>query len=165
VSDDAPPLFPLGPTLVTWTATDASGNVNSDGQTISIEDTTPPEFTTLELSPAVLWPANHKLVTIDATIVVEDICDAALQVQLVSITSNQPDDGLGDGATEADIQGAAFGTDDRQFQLRAERSGVGSGPRIYTVVYEVTDASGNVTQGSVEVVVPFSGIRGRAARP
>jgi hypothetical protein len=156
VTDDAPALFPLGPTLVTWTATDTSGNGNSDGQTITIEDTTPPEFTTLELSPTVLWPANHKLVTVEATIVVEDICEATPQVRLVSITSNQPDDGLGDGATSADIQGADFGTDDRQFQLRAERSGVGRGPRIYTVVYEVADASGNVTQGSVEVVVPFS---------
>jgi hypothetical protein len=165
VSDDAPALFPLGPTLVTWTATDASGNVNSDGQTITIEDTTPPEFTTLELSPTVLWPPNHKLVTVEATIVVEDICEATPQVRLVSITSNEPDDGLGDGATEADIQGADFGTDDRQFQLRAERSGVGSGPRIYTVVYEVADASGNVTQGSVEVVVPFSGVRGPKAKP
>lgn len=156
VSDDAPPLFPLGPTLVSWTANDTSGNVSSDGQTITIEDTTPPEFTTLELSPTVLWPPNHNLVTVEATIVVEDICDAATQVRLVSITTNQPDDDLGDGATTADIQGANFGTDDRQFQLRAERSGVGRGPRIYTVVYEVADASGNVTQGSVEVVVPFS---------
>jgi hypothetical protein len=157
VSDDAPALFPLGPTLVTWTATDASGNVNSDGQTITIEDTTPPQFTTLELSPTVLWPPNHRLITVEATIVVEDICDSVPQVRLVSITSDQPDDGLGDGATEADIQGADFGTDDRQFQLRAERSGVGSDPRIYTVVYEVADASGNVTQGSVQVVVAFSG--------
>jgi len=156
VSNNAPALFPLGPTLVTWMATDASSNANSDGQTITIEDTTPPVFTTLELSPTVLWPPNHKLVTVTATIAVEDICDATPQVQLVSITSNQPDDGLGDGSTEDDIQGADFGTDDRQFQLRAERSGVVKGPRIYTVVYEVADASGNATQGSVEVVVPFS---------
>ena len=163
VSNDAPALFPLGTTFVTWTATDASGNDNSAAQSVMIEDTTPPQFTTLALSPTVLWPANHKMVTIDATIAVEDICDAALQVRLVSISNNQPDDGLGDGATEADIQGAAFGTDDRQFQLRAERSGE-AGPRVYTVVYEVEDASGNTTQGSVEVVVPFAGIRGRATK-
>ncbi len=157
VGNDAPALFPLGDTLVTWTATDASSNANSDGQLVTIEDTTAPFFTTLELTPALLWPPNHKLVTIDVNLAVDDICDAAPQVRLVSITSNQPDDDLGDGSTDGDIQGAEFGTDDRQFQLRAERSGVITGPRVYTVVYEVADASGNSTQGVLEVIVPFAG--------
>jgi hypothetical protein len=152
IGNDAPPVYPLGSTTVTWTATDGSGNSTTQTQTITVEDTTPPELTVV-LSAEVLWPANHKLVTINADITATDICDDAVTVTLLGITSNEPDNGLGDGDMPFDIQGADFGTDDRQFQLRAERSGLGSG-RIYTVVYEARDASGNATVEAVDVVVP-----------
>jgi hypothetical protein len=76
-------------------------------------------------------------------------------VRLVSITSNEPDDDNGDGNTVNDIQGAAFGTADFVFQLRAERRGGGTG-RIYTVTYEVEDASGNTTTTQALVTVPHN---------
>ena len=60
----------------------------------------------------------------------------------MSVTSNEPDNGLGDGDTSNDISGAGLGTDDRSVQVRAERSGTGTG-RVYTFVYRVTDSSGN----------------------
>jgi hypothetical protein len=72
---------------------------------------------------------------------------------LTSLVSNEPDDGSGDGSTVDDIQGAEIGTDDRTFLLRAERMGRGSG-RIYTATYNTTDASGNYTDGVVEILVP-----------
>ena len=87
------------------------------------------------------------------TIVATDTCDANPVVRLVSIMSNEADNGLGDGDQPNDIQGAAFGTDDRQFQLRRERSGNGSG-RIYTITYSATDASGNTTVRQATVTVP-----------
>jgi large repetitive protein len=40
--NDAPESFPIGMTTVTWTATDSSGNIASDTQTVIISDTTPP---------------------------------------------------------------------------------------------------------------------------
>ena len=43
----------------------------------------------------------------------------------------------------------------RQFELRAERSGGGSG-RVYTITYEAEDHSGNKTTRSVTVTVPKS---------
>ena len=45
VADDAPNLFPLGDTVVTFTATDASGNQATAQATVTIIDTTPPLVT------------------------------------------------------------------------------------------------------------------------
>ena len=44
IISDAPEFFPLGETIVTWTATDTSGNSASDTQVIFIEDTVKPEI-------------------------------------------------------------------------------------------------------------------------
>jgi hypothetical protein len=95
------------------------------------------------------------MVKITASIDMFDRCDDGSTVKLVSITSNEPDDGMGDGHTSDDIQGAEFGTDDREFWLRAERQGGGT-DRIYTVTYEATDASGNVAEATTEVTVPHN---------
>jgi hypothetical protein len=152
VSNDAPALFPLGVTTVLWTATDNFDNSASDGQLVTVVDTTPPTIT-VTLSRTVLWPPNHKLVAIRATITSQDTCDAAPQIRLVSITSDEPDNGTGDGNTEGDVAGAEFGTDDREFQLRAERAGSGDG-RVYTITYEARDASGNATTQTATVTVP-----------
>ncbi|MHC4501535.1 MAG: LamG-like jellyroll fold domain-containing protein [Planctomycetota bacterium] len=44
----------------TWTATDGHGNSSSCMQTITVIDTTGPEFQ-LSVSPTILWPPNHKM--------------------------------------------------------------------------------------------------------
>jgi hypothetical protein len=115
-------------------------------------DVTPPTLT-VTLSPDIFWPANHRLAPVSANVHVSDDTDSNPTVTLVSITSSEPDDGLGDGDAPGDIQGAAFGTDDREFLLRAERSGKGSG-RVYTVTYQARDAEGNTTTVSAKVSVP-----------
>ena len=150
VTNDAPGLFPLGQSTVTWTATDDSGNFSTSAQQVTIVDTTPPELS-VSVSPDSLWPPNHKLVSISVTAVATDICDADPEVRLVSATSNEPDNGRGDGNTTGDI----VIIDDFTIELRAERSGRGSG-RVYTLTYEAEDDSGNTTQVQATVTVPKS---------
>jgi hypothetical protein len=152
VTNDAPASFPLGTTTVTWTATDHSGNAGTDTQNVTVVDTTPPTLV-FSVTPSMLWPPNHKLVTITSNPAASDICDPSPIVILLGITSSEPDDSNGDGHTTSDIQGAAFGTDDRVFQLRAERRGGGSG-RIYTITESATDHSGNSTTAQATVKVP-----------
>jgi pimeloyl-ACP methyl ester carboxylesterase len=119
-----------------------------------VADTTPPTLM-LSVSPTTLWPVSHNLVLITASITVQDDVDQNPSVELLSITANEPINGRGDGNTEGDIEGADFGTDDREFFLRAERSGTGSG-RIYTITYRARDAAGNTTVASATVIVPHN---------
>jgi len=83
---------------------------------------------------------------------------AAPSRTLVSVTSNEPDNGVADGDTDNDVQGVTAGTDDRSFQVRAERSAAGAG-RTYTVTYRATDASGKTTEASATVTVPLNQAR------
>jgi hypothetical protein len=56
ISNDAPPLFPLGTTTVNWLATDADGNQGQDVQAVLVEDTTPPQV--FCNSPATITPPD-----------------------------------------------------------------------------------------------------------
>lgn len=157
---DAPALF-AGPcdasggvTLVTWTVTDASGNVAQCSATVTVVDTTPPDIE-VTVAPQVLWPPNHRMVPVEFTVTVSDVCDDDVTWVLIDVVSNEPDNGQGDGNTEDDIQGAEIGTPDTSMLLRAERSGPGDG-RIYTATYEATDCAGNSTLGSANVYVPHN---------
>jgi hypothetical protein len=74
---------------------------------------------------------------------------------LQSVASSEPDDapGGGDGATTADVQGAAAGNADFDLLLRAERAGSGPG-RAYSAVYRAIDGAGNVATATGIVTVP-----------
>src|SRR6266850_4735720 len=135
----------------------SAGKATSNPATLTVS---PPECSPtsrVSLSPDTLWSPNHKLVQITATLETSDGCDANPAVTLESITSNEPDNGLGDGDEPNDIQAVGggpipFGTYLRSFLLRAERSGMGAG-RVYTVNYMVRDASGNKSLASAQVSV------------
>jgi N-acetylneuraminic acid mutarotase len=115
-----------------------------------------PPTLSVSLNPSILTPMNHKLVDVHATVVAADSCGTPLSGVLVSIASNEPDDATGpsDGHTTGDIQGAAFGTVDFDFQLRAERDSNGTG-RIYTVTYSTQDSAGQTHETSGTVTVPL----------
>ncbi|MEK9139048.1 MAG: HYR domain-containing protein, partial [Bacteroidota bacterium] len=56
-------FFSIGKTTITYIATDASGNTATATQTVNVIDNTPPTIS-VSSSPIVLWPPNHKYVTI-----------------------------------------------------------------------------------------------------
>jgi hypothetical protein len=160
IINDAPAFFegPCGvgggSTLVTWTATDFSGNAAECSANVLVVDTTPPEIE-VTVDPQVLWPPNHKMIDVEYTVTVSDICDADPVWEMVSLTSNEPEDDLGDGTTEPDIMGADLGTADTSVSLRAERAGLLTG-RIYQATFMVTDCSGNTALAMANVYVPHS---------
>jgi hypothetical protein len=149
VTNDAPAVFPLGPTLVTWTATDDSGNQAVAYQTVLVVDTTAPDFTLTQLQTT-LWPPNHQMVLCATVSDVRDTCDAAPIVDIV-VTANEPIDDPSAGPN-ADWQvvhnGGVW-----EIWLRAERAGSLSG-RDYVINATVMDASGNQTIKGCIVTVP-----------
>ena len=78
-----------------------------------------------------------------------DNCDAAPVSKIISVESNEPVNGKGDGNTSPDWEITGHLT----LNLRAERSGKGN-DRIYTITIECSDAVGNTATGTVTVVVP-----------
>lgn len=149
-------FLPVGTNTVTLLVSDGvSSSTSTDTTSITVKDTQPPSLR-LSLSQTELKPSNHKLVRINATVSAADSCGgAAPKIVLTSISSNQPDNGTGDGDTAVDIQEAAFGTFDLSFLLRAERAGNDPRGRTYTVTYTATDASGNRTEAIATVHVSF----------
>lgn len=130
-------------------STDLAGNTEIMKSEIIQIDRMAPDLS-LEANPSTIWPPNNKLVPVQVGVETSDDGSGIAAVTLVSITSNEP---AAQGIT--DIQDAVFGTDDREFFLRAQRLGSGTG-RIYTITYSVTDRAGNVKTASLQVIVPHN---------
>jgi len=112
----------------------------------AVGDRTPPTLK-LTASSATLWPPNRKLGPVRIQVTAADDSGTTPTISLLSITCD-------DACNPAqDIAEAAFGTDDRAFKLRADRTGGGSG-RTYTITYEATDTAGNKTSATTTVIVP-----------
>ena len=84
VTSDSPDTFPLGETVITWTATDSSGNSATATQTVTVVDTT---------APSVTAPDS---ITIEASGAEGNLVDIGLgsgsdTVEIISVTSDSPD--------------------------------------------------------------------------
>jgi len=143
--------FALGTTTVQCSSTDLHGNTAHGSFTVTVSDTTPPTVSSITATPTVLWPPNHELVDVTVTVVATDLVDPNPMSQIVSVSSNQPINGTGDG----DVAPDWVITGPLTLQLRAERAGTG-GDRIYTITVQTTDFSGNATLTTVTVTVPQS---------
>lgn len=93
------------------------------------------------------------MVTITVNVNVSDSRSGTAGFKLISVTSNEPDKGLGDGDVPNDIQGWVVGIPSVAGQLRAERSGMGAG-RKYTLTFVADDVAGNQGTCVTTVIVP-----------
>jgi len=83
VTNDAPDVFPIGETIVTWTATDTHGNVATTSQTITVIDT---------ISPVVTAPDSIIVEATGVSTTVEiGIVDTTDSVGVTSITNDAPE--------------------------------------------------------------------------
>lgn len=139
---------------VSGSCTDRAGNVAAVSFSGINIDRIPPTAS-CSVTPGNLWPPNHEMVAVTASVTGTDGQSGVAGFSLVSVTSSEPDDGLGDGDTPDDIQGWTLGTPDTNGQLRAERSGRGSG-RAYTLTYRGFDNAGNSTSCVATVKVPHN---------
>lgn len=147
--------YPLGTTTVQCTSTDTHNNTAHGSFTITVQDTTPPTIVSITATPNILWPPNHKMAAISVSVIATDLVDPHPMSHIVSVTSNQPINGPGDGNTDPDWEI----TGPLTLNLRSERAG--GSDRVYTIQIVTTDFSGNSASGTVNVTVSQS--RGHAA--
>jgi len=134
-------IYPDGPTNVTVVVNDGESDPVTQSTTVTIVDTTPPTITSLGASPNVFSPPNHKMVPVTISAAATDICDPNPNIKIISVISNEP------GPDQYQITG------DLTLNVQSERNGTGNG-RVYTIVVQATDDSGNATTKSVTVTVP-----------
>jgi len=136
--------------------TDTAGNIEVQSATAEAStrivsncatggDSQPPTITGESASPTTLWPPNHTMRDIAIDYTAADNCPFTCTL---SVRSNEPVNGTGDGDTEPDWAVV----DAHHLRLRAERAGTGSG-RFYTITITCTDSSGNSTSKDVGVLV------------
>ncbi len=156
-------VLPLGRSVVTLRVTDKQGATSTDDAVWSVRDTVPPTIS-VSVDPAVIWPPNHRMVPVHATVTATDACGSP-SVVLAAVTSNEAMGrikGKGDGGP--DVQGADIGRADFDLLLRAERLGTGQG-RVYSIVYSATDAAGNGSAARATVTVPHDQGRRSSDQP
>jgi len=108
----------------------------------------PLNINNVSVDKPVLWPPNHKMVNVTVSYQEQSACPVTCTL---SVTSNEPVNGTGDGDTGPDWEVI----DAHHVRLRAERSGGGSG-RIYTITITCTDSQGNTSTATTTVSVPHS---------
>ncbi|PYT17221.1 MAG: hypothetical protein DMF51_03000 [Acidobacteria bacterium] len=145
--------FGRGFTAVTCTATDTYGATDSCSFSVTVVDAEAPSIAGLATTPSVLRPPDHKMVNVTVAYQATDNCDALPAVTCaLSVTSNEPINGTGDGDKAPDWQIL----DAHRLRLREERAGGGTG-RIYTIGVVCTDGAGNTTApATTQVLVPLN---------
>jgi hypothetical protein len=97
---------------------------------------------------------NHKYITITPDMVIEraeDVFGNSVNldaVSVVSVSSDEPEDHIGDGSTVDDILIEC----PNKVMLRTERMG-GEEGRVYTIHYLITDANGRTAADELKVVI------------
>jgi hypothetical protein len=116
---------------------------------VTVFDVTAPVIHAVGATPDVITLTNHTMVPVVVSVSASDDCGGTVTCRIVSVSSDEPQFGLGGGDIGPDwqITGAL------SVNLRAERWNKGNG-RVYTITIECTDEAGNASRSTVTVVVP-----------
>lgn len=143
-------FFPAGMTPVELVGTRQDGTTTTAAANVTVTDDEAPALSNMSVDKPQLWEPNHVMVDVTVNYDAADNCGPSAPVTTtLSVGSNQPVDGGGDGSTSPDWQVL----DNRHVRLRAERDGT-LVDRIYTITIRAVDGSGNTTIQTVQVVVP-----------
>lgn len=135
--------LPIGTETTTLVVTDDEGAESEpDTVDISVQDTVPPEVE-LTADPSVLWPPNRKMVPVRIEADATDTCDDAPACMITDVRSSEGRMRRADWEIDGELS----------LKLRAKRKGKGPG-RTYTIDVECSDAAGNISTTTTEVLVP-----------
>ena len=129
---------------------DAFGQADEDTTQVNVVDTTPPVLSCSVAMP-VLNQTNHNLVNVGLMASAVDQCEGVLPVTVNVFSDEDDEENTGGGAFSPDAKAIAAGT----LRLRAERTGNGDG-RVYLIITDATDSSGNRGFNCCTVTVPHS---------
>lgn len=141
-------LFPVGTTTVTVTGTRLDGTSDSCSFNVTVDDTESPVVSAATVDKSLLWPPNHQMELVTVNYTATDNCSVSC---VLTVTSNEPINGLGDGDTSPDWEVI----DAHHVRLRSERAGNGNG-RTYTITVTCQDPAGHTVVRTVTVKVPKS---------
>jgi hypothetical protein len=144
-----PAVHFFGSDSFTYNVCDADGLCDSAEVTIDVTSVNDlPDCSAVSPSIERIWPANHKMVSVNV-LGATDTDNDPIRIVITSITSDEPDNGIADGNTPGDTAGV--GTDTAQ--VRAERSGNGDG-RVYQISFTADDGQDGTCSNTVSVFVP-----------
>jgi hypothetical protein len=126
--------------VITGTAVDNAGNTATASVTVNI-DKSAPSIVNLSTNPGLLWPPNHKMVDV---LIGGSATDAGSGIASVEITV----------ADEYGVYNMTVPGLGNTIQLEAWREGTDMDGRHYTITALVTDAAGNRSTATTEVLVP-----------
>lgn len=145
---DGPGLYELELTI-----TDRSGLSDRCVATVEIIDDAPPVLLSAVPAVSCAWPPNHKRTRLilgeDVELRTQDNCDPAPSAELLSCSSDEPDNGRGDGNTVEDCR--VLSSDIVEFTR--ERQGTEDG-RVYALELAIADSSGNTAPAALGILVP-----------
>ena len=133
---------------------DTFGQADEDTTVVNVVDTTPPVLSCSTALPTLLVQKSRDLNLINVGLMggAVDQCEGVLPVTVHVFSDEDDQENSGSGRFSPDAKDIAVGT----LRLRAERDGLNFSGRVYLIVTEATDSSGNRGFNCCTVTVPHS---------
>jgi hypothetical protein len=132
---------------------DAFGETDEDPVEVAVVDTIAP-VVTCSVAASIINQTNHSLINVGLGGTAVDSCEGQAPITVNVFADETDDEDTGDGKYSPDAKDLELGS----LRLRAERKGTGDG-RVYLVIVEATDSSGNRGSSCCTVAVPRSNLQ------